>query len=406
MTKGADPERRPLLHNRDFLLLMASRGATVTAFQILSVALGWHIYERTGEVVYLGLIGLFMFLPFIGLFLFAGLAADRIDRRVIVSSCNGVDVLAVGAIGALLLNDAISVWPVFGLLLVTGSAQAFLHPALQAILPNIVPRDVFANAVAANSSVTKIGQLGGPALGGLLIAVMDVNTYFVAALLYLVAAVAAALIRTDLHVRGREPFGIGMLLGGFRHIWQTKPVLGAMSIDLVAVLFGGVMGLLPVLAVDMLHVGPEELGVMRASPAVGALVIGALLTRYGLPWRAGSAFFSSLAVFGLSILVLSLSTVFWLSLLALAIYGASDMVSVYVRQTLVQIETPDELRGRVSAVNSVSINASNQLGDFRAGVMSAAIGTPAAIALGAGVTLAVTALWYRLFPQLRALTKV
>ena len=402
-----DPVSKPasLYKNRNFLLFMLSRVGSVTGTQILAVAIGWHVYQKTGEVLYLGLIGLFMFLPVLCLFLVAGLAADRLDRRLIVGICNCVNFLAMTAIGFFLMTGSEHIWPIFALLAVNGSAQAFIHPTLQAALPNIVPREIFATAIATNSSITKIGQLGGPAIGGLLIALIDEKVYFVAAVLFLAAAVAMFLVRADLKIVGKEPFGFAMLLGGFRHIWRTKAVLGAISIDLVAVLFGGVMGLLPVFAVDILEVGPEALGLMRAMPAIGALVVGVTLARWGLIWRIGPSFFISLAIFGLSILVLSLSTTFWLSILALAVYGASDMVSVYIRQTLVQLETPNDLRGRVSAVNSVSINASNQLGDFRGGTMSALIGTVPAVAVGACATLGVTLLWYKLFPQLRELTK-
>ena len=405
---GTDsPRSRPdrLLHNRDFLLFLFSRGNAVTANHVLAVALGWHVYERTGDVWNLGLIGLFMFLPVLSLFLFAGLAADRLDRRLIVGICNAAHCVATLAIGAYLMTGSETIWPVFGLLLVTGSAQAFLHPALLATLPNIVPREIFAHAVATMSSVNKLAQLGGPAIGGLLIALIDEGVYVVAGGLFLLAALAAFLIRANLRVTGKEPFGLTVILGGFSHIWRTKPVLAAISIDLVAVLFGGIMGLLPVFAIDILKVGPEVLGVMRAMPAAGALVVALMLARSGLPWSVGRTFFVSLTIFGLSILVFSVSTSFWLSLAALAVYGASDMVSVYVRQTLVQTETPNELRGRVSAVNSVSINASNQLGDFRAGGMAALIGAPAAVALGAGITLAATALWFRWFPELRAVER-
>ncbi|WP_346896679.1 MFS transporter [uncultured Roseibium sp.] len=407
MPNSGNPSSEPesLFKNRNFLLFMLSRAGSVTGTQILAVAIGWHVYQMTGEVLYLGLIGLFMFLPVLCLFLVAGFAADRLDRRLIVGVCNCVNFVAMTAIGFYLMTGSEMVWPIFVLLALNGAAQAFIFPALQATLPNIVPREVFAKAVATNSSVTTIGQLGGPAIGGFLIALIDVNVYFVAAVLFLVAAATMFLVKADLKIAGREPFGISMLLGGFLHIWRTKAVLGAISIDLVAVLFGGVMGLLPVFAVDILKVGPEALGVMRAMPAIGALVVAVSLARWGLIWRTGPSFFISLAIFGLSILVLSLSTSFLLSVLALAVYGASDMVSVYIRQTLVQIETPNELRGRVSAVNSVSINASNQLGDFRAGTMSAMIGTVPAVAVGACATLGVTLLWYKLFPQLRELTK-
>lgn len=395
-----------LLKNTNFLLFILGRGGTVTAFQILSVSVGWHVYQRTGDVFDLGLIGLFMFLPVISLFLIAGFAADRFDRRRIAGACNLLHGFSMALVGSYLLTtDGSAIWPVFTLLVLSGSAQTFLHPALQATLPNIVPREVFANAVAAATSVTKAAQLGGPALAGLLIALVDEGTYFVGTALFLCAAVAAFLLRADLNAGCKEPFGIAVLIRGFRHIWTTKTVLGAISIDLVAVLFGGVMGLLPVFAIDVLNVGPEALGIMRATPAVGALFVAALLARSGLPWRVGLTFFLSLGFFGLSVLVIGLSTSLWLTLLALAVYGGTDMVSVYVRQTLVQLQTPDHLRGRVSAVNSVSINASNQLGDFRGGVMSAMIGAPGAVAVGAFATLAATAAWFILFPGLRKLER-
>ena len=257
-----------------------------------------------------------------------------------------------------------------------------------------------------SSSVNKIGQLGGPAIGGILIALISQWTYLVAAVLFGVAAAAAALIQTRLAVRGKEVFGLKTILGGFDYIWRKKIVLGAISIDLIAVLFGGVLGLLPVYAIDILHVGPEALGVMRAMPAAGALAVAVILTQARVTRHMGAAFFISLAVFGLAVLVFSLSTLFWLSLAALAVYGAADMVSVYIRQTLVQIETPDELRGRVSSVNSVSVNASNELGDFRAGIMAAAIGTVPAVFVGGIVTLTVTALWWKIFPDLRKVDRL
>jgi hypothetical protein len=219
--------------------------------------------------------------------------------------------------------------------------------------------------------------------------------------MFLLAAIAAVAIRANLKILEREPIGFAMLFGGFRHIWATPKVLAAISIDLIAVMFGGVIGVLPVYAVDILGVGSEGLGIMRAAPAVGAFAISLALASYRLPWSVGRSFFISLTVFGLSIVLFSFSKSYWLSLLALTVYGASDMVSVYVRQTLIQLDTPDELRGRVSAVNSVSAGGGTQLGDFRAGLMAGAIGTPAAVAIGGLVTLAATALWYRKFPELK-----
>jgi len=395
-----------LLKHLDFILFIACRAGNVFGVQMLTIAVGWHVYRMTGNVLDLGLVGLFQFLPVLLLFLAGGMAADRFDRRLIIASCNGLQALAASLICAYMLSGPANVWPVFGLLAIHGTARAFLHPATQSILPNIVPREIFSNAIAMTSSVNKFGQLAGPAIGGVLIALIGEWTYLVVAILFCLAATAAIMIRIRLTVRGREPFGLKTVLGGFDYIWRKKIILGAVSIDLAAVLFGGILGMLPVYAIDILKVGPEALGAMRAAPALGALAVALVLTQLRATRGMGVAFFVSLAVFGSAILVFSLSTLFWLTLVALVLYGAADMVSVYIRQTLVQIETPDELRGRVSAVNSVSINASNELGDFRAGLMAAAIGTVPAVFIGGMVTLGVAALWWKLFPDLRKVDRI
>lgn len=405
--KEADvPRSGELLREADFLLFVAARGGGVFGVQFVTVAVGWHVYTMTGRVFDLGLVGLSQFLPVLLLFLLAGLVADRFDRRIVVGTCYGIHAIAAGLLGAYLLGGGSDVLPVFALLSLHGSARGFLHPATQAILPNIVPRTLFSNAVAIAGSVNKVGQLAGPALGGILVAWIDEWTYFAAALLFALSAIAAICIRSRLALRGIGSFGLATVLGGFDYIWRKKVVLGAITIDLVAVLFGGVMGLLPVFAADILQVGPDMLGIMRAAPAAGALIVALGLARGQLPCGVGTAFFLSLGVFGTAILVFSISTSFWLSVAALAVYGAADMVSVYIRQTLVQIETPDHLRGRVSAVNSVAVNASNELGDFRAGSMGALVGTVPAVFAGAVMTLFATALWWRLFPDLRRIARL
>ncbi|WP_417725676.1 MFS transporter [Salipiger sp.] len=396
---------RSLRRNGDYLRFLACRGCLVTAFQMLSVAVGWDVYARTGDPMDLALIGLFMFLPILCFSIPAGVAADRVDRRRIIGTFMLLHFLSISAIGCWFAFGGAAVWPVFLLLLVSGSAHAFVHPALHSTLPKLVDRAVFSNAVAGASSITKIAQLVGPALGGVLIAVGGQVVYLVAAACFLVAAVAGLTIRTDLRIEAPEPFSLGLFLGGFVHIWQTPTVFAAISIDLIAVLFGGVMGILPVYAVDILHVGPEALGLMRGAPAVGAFSVGALLAWFRFPWHVGRAFFVSLGVFGIAIVLFGLSRHYLLSLGALYLYGAADMVSVYVRQTLIQLDTPDALRGRVSAVNSVTVNASNQMGDFRAGSMAAMFGAPVAVAVGGAVTLGATLIWYRKFPALRGLAR-
>jgi MFS family permease len=398
------PDR--LTGNRDFLLFILSRLANVMGNQIITVAIGWHVYLMTGDPLDLGLVGLSQFAPALALFLAAGLAADRFDRRTILVLCNGVHAVAAGLLLAYTLADRQAVWPIFVILLLHGSARSFYFTASQAILPNLVAPSVFPKAVAWSSSVNKAAQLAGPAAGGVLVAAVGDWVYLAALAMFGLAGATAGLIAVQLTVRPREPFGLAKVLGGFNFVWRNKIVLGAISIDLLAVLFGGVMGLLPVFARDILHVGADGLGLMRAMPGVGSLAVGLVLTRIAAPRRMGRAFFVSLAIFGASILVFGLSDVYWLSLLALAVYGAADMVSVYIRLTLIQLATPDAMRGRVSAVSGVAINASNELGDFRAGVMAAGIGTVAAVVAGGAATLAVTALWARLFPAMRRIDRL
>jgi MFS family permease len=398
------PDR--LTVNRDFLLFIFSRLTTVMGNQIITVAVGWHVYLMTGDPLDLGLVGLSQFAPALALFLVAGLAADRFDRRTILVICNGVHVAAAGLLLAYMLADRQAVWPIFVILLLHGSARSFYFTASQAIMPNLVAPSVFPKAVAWSSSVNKAAQLAGPAAGGVLVAVVGDWVYLAALAMFVLAGATAGLIAIRLAVHPREPFGLAKVLGGFNFVWRNKIVLGAISIDLLAVLFGGVMGLLPVFARDILHVGADGLGLMRAMPGVGSLAVGLVLTRVVAPRRMGRAFFVSLAIFGASILVFGLSEVYWISLLALAVYGAADMVSVYIRLTLIQLATPDEMRGRVSAVSGVAINASNELGDFRAGVMAAGIGTVPAVIVGGAATLAVTAVWARLFPAMRRIDRL
>lgn len=403
---GTAPAGGTLGANRDFLLFLVSRAANVTGNQVVTVAVGWHVYLMTGDPLDLGLVGLSQFAPALLLFLVAGLAADRFDRRAIIVACNAGHAVAACLLLAYPLAEGRAVWPVFAILVLHGTARAFYFTASQAILPNLVAPALFPRAVAWSSSVNKAAQLAGPAAGGVLVAAAGEWVYAAALGLYAVAALSAGLIVHRLASRAREPFGLETVLGGFRFVWRRKIVLGAISIDLLAVLFGSVMGLMPVFARDVLHVGADGLGVMRAMPGLGSLVVGLALTRLVAPARMGRAFFVSLALFGASILVFGLSEIFWLSLAALLVYGAADMVSVYIRLTVIQLATPDAMRGRVSAVNAVAINASNELGDFRAGVMAAAIGTVPAVLAGGAVTLAVTALWARLFPGLRRIDRL
>jgi predicted MFS family arabinose efflux permease len=397
---------QPLTRNRNFLLYMAVRFFHVIGAHALTVAVGWHVYQLTRNPLDLGLVGLAQFAPAFVLFLAAGVAADRFDRRKIVLVCNLLHAIAAGLLFSVLSMGEVGVGVILAILALHGAAKSFNQTAMQAILPNLVTKAVFPKAVASASSVNKIAQLIGPPIGGLLIAWAGDVVYIMIVAMFGVAALAAAFIAASLKVRSDKPLSLDTVMEGFSYVWNNKIVLGAVSIDLMAVLLGGVMGLLPVFASDILHVGPDGLGLLRSMPAAGSLVTALILTRIAQPRHMGPVLFIALAVFGFSIVVFSLSEVFWVSVVALGVYGAADMVSVYVRQTLVQIATPDNMRGRVSAINSISINASNELGDFRAGTMAGVVGTVPAVLVGGVATLAVTALWLRMFPAIRRVDRL
>lgn len=367
-----DAEKKyALFGNRSFVAFVVNRTFNIMGMHAFTVAIGWHVYKLTGDPLDLGLIGLAQFAPVFALFLFAGMAADRFDRRLIMIVCNCVLISTVGLMLTVLTLGIASMPIILSILVLHGAARGFYHPASQAILPNLLPTEEFPRAVAFVSSANKAAQLLGPATGGLLIAWVGDWVYGVIILFFLVSAISGALIAKSTSTFEKTPVNLETILGGFVYVWRNKVVLGAVSIDLLAVLFGGVMALLPIYASDILHVGPAGLGLMRSTPAIGSLLIGLALTQMDRPRYMGPALFLSLGVFSISIITFGLSETFWISLVALAAYGAADMVSVYVRQTLVQIATPDSMRGRVSAVSSVSINASNELGDFRAGIMAA-----------------------------------
>lgn len=395
-----------LFRNKSFVAFVFNRTFNVMGMHAFTVAIGWHVYKLTGDPLDLGLIGLAQFAPVLALFLVAGVAADRFDRRLILIFSNFILMFTVGMTLTVLTLGIASMPIILSILVLHGAARGFYHPASQAILPNLLPRDQFPRAVAFTSSANKAAQLLGPATGGLLIAWVADGVYIVIILFFALSAISGALIAKTTTVIEKQPVNLQTVLGGFMYVWRNKIVLGAVSIDLLAVLFGGVMALLPIYASDILHVGPAGLGLMRSMPAIGSLMLGLVLTQLASPRYMGPALFISLAVFSISIIVFGLSETFWISLVALGAYGAADMVSVYVRQTLVQIATPDNMRGRVSAVNSVSINASNELGDFRAGIMAAGWGTVPAVVIGGVATLAITGIWCLIFPSIRRVDRL
>ncbi len=369
------------------------------ANQMILVALAWQMYDLTNSAWDLGMVGLLQFLPALALTIPAGQLVDRVDRRLVLGAS-----LALQAVVALIL--AWGSWRgwvqrdlIFGLSVAMGVARALQAPAQQAIVPSLVPRDQLSRAMAMSTAMMKIAVIGGPALGGFLYATGAEVVYGACALLGLVSLVFVASIRRA-EPNPREPVTLSSLFAGFRFIWDHKVALGAISLDLFAVLLGGATALLPIYAKDILHTGPWGLGLLRAAPAVGALLVAAVLTRHPLQRRIGQRMFISVAIYGFAILVFAFSTNFILSLVALAVSGAGDMVSIVVRQTLVQLETPEEMRGRVSAVNATFIGASNQLGEFRAGAIASWIGPVGSVIVGGVGTLLVVALWMRLFPRL------
>ncbi|HEY8567429.1 MAG TPA: MFS transporter [Beijerinckiaceae bacterium] len=395
------PSARALFRQRSFLLYWSARFLAAFAVQIVSVSVGWQVYDLTRDPFDLGLVGLVQFLPSLALVLVTGAVADRYDRRLIVALCIGVEFLCAAALLALTLSGNRSVGPIFAVLAVLGIARAFIGPSVQSLLPNVVPREMLATAIAWNSSAWQIATIVGPVVGGLLYGLSPEVAFSTAAVLFLAGASFALLLPRIRAEHAGEPATWTTIVAGFRYVWSNKIVLGAISLDLFAVLLGGATALLPAYARDILDVGPWGLGLLRAGPGIGAIAMAAALGLYPLRDRAGAIMFLGVGAFGLFTVIFGLSTLVWLSVIALVLMGAADMVSVYVRETLIQLATPDEVRGRVNAVNMVFIGASNELGEFRAGTLAGFIGVVPAVVIGGVGTMIVTVLWMRWFPELR-----
>ena len=394
------PSADSLIHHRPFVLFWAARVCATVAMQMQAVAVGWQIYDLTNSPLDLGLVGLAQFLPALLLFLFTGHAADRYDRRTVLRICQFVEGCAVAVLAWGTFAGWITRELILATALVIGAARAFEAPALAALLPTIVPPGLFPRAVAGSASANQFATIAGPAAGGLIYAANPVAAYAASSALFIAASILVALIPILTKVSLRGPFSIASLFAGFRFIWRHPIVLGAISLDMFAVLLGGATALLPVFARDILHTDAQGLGLLRASPAVGALAVSLALAWWPMRRRVGPIMYACVAVFGVATIVFALSRSMALSIAALAVLGAVDLVSVVIRSTLVQLATPDVMRGRVSAVNSLFIGTSNQLGEFRAGAMAALIGAvPAALVGGIG-TLVIVALWIRLFPPL------
>jgi len=390
-----------LASHPSFLRFWAGRLCATLANQMLMVGVGWQMYDLTHSAWSLGLVGLFQFVPALALALVAGHVADRHDRRHVLSAALVLQLLAALALALATYEHWVTSTLILAVSLLLGVARAFQMTAQQALVPLLVPVALLARAMAFSSSGMQAAIIGGPALGGFLYAAGAGVVYAVCAVLFVFGAALVWSARYEHKPVPREPVTMDTLLAGVRFIRARPVVLGAISLDLFAVLLGGATALLPIYAADILHVGPEGLGLLRGAPAVGALAMSLVLARWSIERNAGKILFGAVAVFGLTTIVFGVSHLFWLSMVALCINGAADMISVVVRQTLVQLDTPDAMRGRVSAVNSIFIGASNQLGEFESGATAALLGPVGAVVLGGAGTLLVVVLWMRWFPPLR-----
>ncbi|MFV3289261.1 MFS transporter [Pseudomonas sp. NY11955] len=396
----SDSAPQLLRHHRPFLAFWLARVFTASGFQMLTVAIGWHLYQLTGNVLDLGLVGLVEFAPRVLFMLHTGHVADRYDRRKVAALCQSLQGLIALALAVGSATDNVTRELIFGLAFLLGATRSFEMPATQALLPNVVPPGLFPRAVAASASATQSATIVAPAVGGFLYAFGSIWVYGPTVALYAIACVLTLSLQARGQVAQRGRASIESLLAGIRFIRSRPDILGAISLDLFAVLLGGATALLPVFAKDILLTGPMGLGLLRSAPAVGALLMSLWLARFPFERNVGRTMFTAVGVFGVATIAFGLSTSFWFSLAVLVVLGAADMISMVIRSSFVQLETPDEMRGRVSAVNGLFIGASNQLGEFESGVTAHWFGTVPAVVLGGVGTLLVTGVWIKLFPTL------
>jgi MFS family permease len=388
---------------RDFRLYCGATFLATLANQILSVIVAWQVYEITLSPMALGNVGLVQFLPMVAFIFVAGDLADRMDRRRILIASYLAFAIGSGLFLAITISAVRVIWPFYVVLALFGAARAFGQPAGQSFLPSLVAGDQFPEAVAWTSSARQIAVIAGPAMGGAIYLLGPAIAYGVCLVMFLAVTLAIAGVQTrgNATVRARDGSTFQRVTAGVRYVRNQPIVFGAISLDLFAVLLGGATALLPVYARDILRIGPTGLGLLRSAPAVGAAATGLILGHIPLRKRVGLVMFACVAIFGVATIVFGLSRSFAISMVALMVLGASDMVSVYVRSTLVQLATPDAMRGRVSAVNSLFIGASNELGEFESGITAAWFGTVPSVVIGGIGTLAVVGTFMRLFPQLR-----
>ncbi|NIF19436.1 MFS transporter [Pantoea sp. Cy-639] len=396
----SDSAPQLLRHHRPFLAFWFARVFTASGFQMLTVAIGWHLYQLTGNVLDLGLVGLVEFAPRVLFMLHTGHVADRYDRRKVAALCQILQALIALALAVGSATGHVSRELIFVLAFLLGATRSFEMPATQALLPNVVPPGLFPRAVAASASASQSATIVAPAVGGFLYAFGSTWVYGPTVALYAIACLLTLSLDAQQQLPQRGRASLDSLLAGIRFIRSRPDILGAISLDLFAVLLGGATALLPVFAKDILLTGAWGLGLLRSAPAVGALLMSLWLARFPVERKVGLVMFTSVGVFGVATIAFGLSTSFWFSLAVLVVLGAADMISMVIRGAFVQLETPDEMRGRVSAVNGLFIGASNQLGEFESGVTAHWFGTVPAVVIGGVGTLVVTGVWMKLFPTL------
>lgn len=398
---------RALLANRRYAFYLASRVSLIIATQMLSVAVGWQVYEITGRALALGFSGLALFLPGFLLALPGGHVADRYDRRKIILVCHLGVATSAAILAFMAYQGQRSLLPIYLVLGLLGTIRAFSGAAGQAFMPSLVDRKELERAVALGSSTWQLAMIAGPSIGGALYAatgrawVVYASCTFGAVLAFASVLAIGDAPAPSTEVNKREPPSWSTLLAGLHYVWSEKPILGAISLDLFAVLLGGATALLPIFARDLLHIGPWGLGMLRSAPAIGAATVALVMARFPLRHRAGAVMFFCVLLFGIATIVFGVSSNFVVSLIALLVLGGADMISVVVRSTLIQTRTPDEMRGRVGAVNMVFIGASNELGEFESGVTAEWLGPRVAVLVGGIGTCLVVVTWAFLFPELR-----
>lgn len=391
----------PTTGYRTFAMLWGARILSTVAFQVQVVAIGWQIYALTGRALDLGLIGLSQFIPMVLLTLVVGQVADRFNRAAVIGICQAIEATAALALTLGVMGEWLGRNGILAIVAVVGSARAFEAPTMAALMPGLVPQSVVHRATAWFASATQSAQIVGPALGGVLYGLTPVAAYGLAAVLFATAAGLAIAIGTPPHTRAGEPLTLSSIFSGVAFIRSQPLLFGTLSLDLFAVLFGGATALLPIYARDILQTGPWGLGLLRSALALGSLTMAVWLAYRPIERRLGVKLFTAVIVFGAATFVFGISSNLVLSLSALVVLGASDVVSVVIRMTLVQLRTPDAMRGRVSAINSLFIGTSNQLGEFESGLTAALIGVVPSVVMGASATIAIALLWMYLFPALR-----